>query len=297
MSLTSKVKPYKFQMGSFAPATYKAQFPYPLRRPNGMSIEEYSRFCLRQFKDFLHTHVAPEEIVAVIMEPVQGEGGFIVPPKSFVQQVVEICKRHGIFFIADEIQMGFGRTGTLFASTQFDIEPDLITLSKSLASGIPISAVTGRAEIMDAPNSGELGGTYGGSPIGCVAVLAVIEKIEREHLQDKALEIGKRIRDTFISLQQEIPCIAEVRGLGAMCAVEFSDPFMGQPATEFVAKYVKACREADVIVLSAGIHGNVVRFLTPLVITFEQLDEELGIMSETLQKMYKYSELKGKDVQ
>jgi 4-aminobutyrate aminotransferase/(S)-3-amino-2-methylpropionate transaminase len=285
MSLTSKVKPYKFNMGPFAPATYKAPFPYPFNRPKSMTEEEYADFCLKQFEDFLYTEVAPEEIAAVIMEPVQGEGGFIVPPKSFVQGVYKICKQHDILFIADEIQTGFGRTGTMFASSQFGIEPDLMTLSKSIAAGLPISAVVGRAGIMDAPSSGEIGGTYGGSPLGCVAALAVIELMEREDLPGKSKIIGDKIRSYFTALQGDIPHIADVRGLGAMCAVEFVDPTTGKPSKELVASCVKACYEAGVIVLSAGVHGNVLRFLTPLVITDEQLQEGLDIIGDVLRKL------------
>ena len=286
MSLTSKVKPYKFQMGPFAPATYKAPFPYPFHRPESMTEEQYSQFCVNQFEDFLLTEAAPEELAAVIMEPVQGEGGFIVPPKSFVKGVYDICKKHNILFIADEIQTGFGRTGSMFACEHFGIEPDLITLSKSMAAGLPISAVVGRAEIMDAPNPGEIGGTYGGSPLGCVAALAVIEKMEREDLGGRSQEIGATIMNYFASLQKEFPVIGDVRGLGAMCAIEFVEPDTRKPAKDFVAKLIKACYEKGVILLSAGIYGNVIRFLTPLVITDEQLQEGLEIISEALAELY-----------
>lgn len=286
MSLTSKVKPYKFQMGPFAPATYKAPFPYPLHRPEGMTEEEYALFCVRQFEDFLYTEVAPEELAAVIMEPVQGEGGFIVPPKSFVQGIYNICKKYDILFISDEIQTGFARTGEMFASTHFEIEPDIMTLSKSMAAGLPISAVVGRAEVMDAPNPGEIGGTYGGSPLGCVAALAVIEKMEREDLPAKSRVIGETICSYFNDLKKEVPAIAEVRGLGAMCAVELIDPVTKQPCKELVANLTKACYENGVIILSAGVHGNVLRFLTPLVITDEQLQEGLDIIGTQLKKLY-----------
>jgi 4-aminobutyrate aminotransferase/(S)-3-amino-2-methylpropionate transaminase len=286
MSLTSKVKPYKFQMGPFAAAIFKAQYPYPLHRPLSMTEEQYSEYCVQQFEDFLYTEASPEELAAVIMEPVQGEGGFIVPPKSFVKGIYDICKKHNILFIADEIQTGFGRTGAMFASSHFDIEPDLITMSKSIAAGLPLSAVTGRAEIMDAPDAGEIGGTYGGSPLGCVAALAVIEKMEREDLCGRSRIIGETIHNYFIALQKTIPLIAEVRGLGAMCAVEFIDPVTKQPAKEFVAKLTKSCYESGVIILSAGIHGNVIRFLTPLVITDEQLQEGLDIVGEVLTNLY-----------
>ncbi|QYR20962.1 4-aminobutyrate--2-oxoglutarate transaminase [Paenibacillus sp. sptzw28] len=286
MSLTSKVKPYKYKMGPFAPSTYKAQYPYPFARPASMTEQEYAQFCVNQFEDFLLTEAAPEELAAVIMEPVQGEGGFIVPPKAFVKGVYEICRNNNILFIADEIQTGFGRTGEMFCSTYFDIEPDLITLSKSLAAGLPISAVVGKAEIMDAPNPGEIGGTYGGSPLGCAAALAVIEIMEREDLPGRSRVIGDIIRSHFTSLQKDYPIIGDVRGLGAMCAIELVDPDTRKPAKEFVAKMIKACYEKGVILLSAGVHGNVIRFLTPLVITDEQLQEGLDIMSEVLEQLY-----------
>ena len=285
MSLTSKVKPYKFEMGPFAPATYKAQFPYPLHRPEGMTETDYALFCVRQFEDFLFTEAAPEEIAAVIMEPVQGEGGFIVPPVLFVEGIFNICKKHGILFIADEIQTGFGRTGEMFASTHFGIEPDLITMSKSIAAGLPISAVVGRADVMDAPNPGEIGGTYGGSPLGCVAALTVIELMERDGLVQRSRDIGETIRSFFQTLQKEVPLIADVRGLGAMCAVEFIHPDTLLPAKQFVAELTKACYESGVVLLSAGVHGNVLRFLTPLVITDDQLQEGLDIIGHIVKSM------------
>lgn len=257
MSLTSKVKPYKFQMGPFAPSTYKAQFPYPYYRPSSMTEEQYSAYCVSRFEDFLLTEAAPEEIAAVIMEPVQGEGGFIVPPESFVQEIFRICREHGILFIADEIQTGFGRTGEMFASTIFGIEPDLMTLSKSLAAGFPISAVVGKAEIMDAPNPGEIGGTYGGSPLGCVAALAVIEKMERENLPARARVIGELIRGYFDALKPQYPCIGEVRGLGAMCAIEIVDPATGKPAKELTAQAAqrRRARQRHPVPYAARHHG------------------------------------------
>ncbi|MBO9129316.1 4-aminobutyrate--2-oxoglutarate transaminase [Bacillus sp. 165] len=293
MSLTSKVKPYKYKMGPFAPAIYKASFPNVAHRPSGMCEKTYADFCLRQFEEFLLTEVAPEEIAAVIMEPVQGEGGFIVPPVSFVQGVFSICKQHGILFIADEIQTGFGRTGEWFASTHYNIEPDIITLSKSIAAGVPISAVTGRAEVMDAPAPGEIGGTYGGSPLGCVAALAVIEKMERENMPRRAQAIGKKIIEYFAALQSKYDIIHDVRGIGAMCAVELVDPKTKEPLKSFTAKLTKACYERGVIVLSAGVHSNVLRFLTPLVISDEELEEGLEIIQEALELVYREECWKG----
>lgn len=286
MSLTSKVKPYKFQMGPFAPATYKAPFPYPFHKPASMTDDEYVAFCLKQFEEFFLTEVAVEEVAAVIMEPVQGEGGFIVPPKAFVQGVYNFCKNNGILFIADEIQTGFCRTGSMFAVSQFDIVPDIMTMSKSIAAGLPISAVTGRAEVMDAPNPGEIGGTYNGSPLACVAALAVIEKMEREDLAGRSQKIGETIRNHFSALQAEFPAIGDVRGMGAMCAVEFVDPATGAPAKELVAKLIKGCYESGVICLAAGVNGNIIRFLAPLVITDEQLSEGLDIMTDVLKSVY-----------
>ncbi|KIL36989.1 4-aminobutyrate aminotransferase [Cohnella kolymensis] len=286
MSLTSKVKPYKYKMGPFAPATYKAPFPYSYMRPESMSEEEYGQFCVRQFEDFLLTEAAPEELAAVIMEPVQGEGGFNVPPKSFVKGIYDICKQNGILFIADEIQTGFGRTGTMFASKYFGIEPDLITISKSLAAGLPISAVVGRADIMDAPNPGELGGTYGGNPLGCVAALAVIKQMEKDDLSGRSEVIGERIRSRCTSLQAQYPAIGDVRGLGAMCAVEFVEPDTGKPAKTLVAGIVRACYEKGVIILTAGVHANIIRFLTPLVITDDELQEGLDIIAEAIAEVH-----------
>lgn len=285
MSLTSKVKPYKFQMGPFAPAIYKAPYPNAAQRPAGMSEEDYGIWCLDRFDEFLLTEAAPEELAAVIMEPVQGEGGFIVPPTVFVQGVAERCKQHGILFIADEIQTGFGRTGSFFASEQFGITPDLITISKSIAAGLPISAVVGRADIMDAPAAGEVGGTYGGSPLGCAAALAVIEQMEKEQLPARARQIGTQIVEYFKQLKLVYKEISDVRGMGAMCAVEFTEPGSSNPGKEIVRQIISACYNKGVILLSAGVHSNVLRFLAPLVMTDEQLQEGLSIISEALSEL------------
>jgi 4-aminobutyrate aminotransferase / (S)-3-amino-2-methylpropionate transaminase / 5-aminovalerate transaminase len=286
MSLTSKVKPYKYKMGPFAPSVYKAQYPYMVEKPDNLTDQEYVDYCLHQFYQFFLTEVSPEEVAAVVMEPVQGEGGFIIPPKEFVQGVYAFCKQNDILFIADEIQTGFGRTGYLFASEYFEIEPDIITLSKSLAAGFPISAVVAGDKIMDSVTPGEMGGTYGGSPIGCVAALATIQQVIDEDLSMRAREIGEKIIAHFRQAQTSMNIIADVRGLGAMCAIEFRDPLTNVPLKEFVATYTKACYEAGVIVLSAGIHSNVVRFLTPLIITDEELEEGLTVMTDVLDRLF-----------
>jgi 4-aminobutyrate aminotransferase / (S)-3-amino-2-methylpropionate transaminase / 5-aminovalerate transaminase len=277
MSLTSKVKPYKYGFGPFAPDTYKMRYPYYYRSPFGVARAELDKQILQQFEDFFQAEVPAEEVAAIIMEPVQGEGGFVVPSKEFVVGVKAICEKYGILFIADEVQTGFGRTGKLFAMEHFGVVPDLMTMSKSIAAGLPLSAVTGRAEIMDAANPGEIGGTYGGSPLGCVAALQVIEMMESEKLSDRANVIGKKITDRFAQMQEKFDCIGDVRGLGAMCAMEIvKDRDTKEPDKNLTKQIVEACYQHGVVVLSAGLYSNVIRTLCPLVITDEQLDEALN---------------------
>lgn len=285
MSLTSKVKPYKYQFGPFAPDTYKIPYPYYYRAPMNKSAD-LDQFYLQRLEEFFLTEVPADEVAAIIMEPVQGEGGFVVPSKAFVQGVKQICEANGILFIADEIQTGFGRTGKMFAMEHFDVVPDLMTMSKSIAAGLPLSAVTGRAEIMDAPAIGEIGGTYGGSPLGCVAALSVVEMLENDGLLARAQVIGERIRGFFTDLQATYPQIGDVRGLGAMCAVELvQDRESKTPDKDLTAKLLQACSQQGVIVLSAGLYGNVLRFLSPLVITDAQLDEALGVIERMLKEL------------
>ncbi|TDL31061.1 4-aminobutyrate--2-oxoglutarate transaminase [Jeotgalibacillus sp. S-D1] len=286
MTMTSKVKPYKFGFGPFAPEVYKAQFPYTYRRPEGLSEEAYSEWIIEQFDDFLLKEVAPETIAAVVMEPIQGEGGFIVPTEKFVQAVKAKCEEHGILFVSDEIQTGFGRTGKTFASEHFDIVPDLITVSKSLGAGTPISGVIGRSEIMDAAAPGELGGTYAGSPLGCVAALAVLSIIEEENLNERANVIGHAVKDRFAKLQQEFDCIGDIRGLGAMVAVEIvEDPKTKTPNKALAANIISAAQANGVLLLSAGVYGNVIRFLMPLVITDEELTEGLDLVEKAVRSV------------
>lgn len=283
MSLTSKVKPYKNGFGPFAPDTYKISYPYYYRKPEGMTDEQLDDYLLNQINDFFLGEVPPEDIAAFIMEPVQGEGGFIVPSKHFVQKVREICREHGILFIADEIQTGFGRTGKMFASEHFDIDPDLMTLSKSIAAGVPISAVTGKAEIMDAPNPGEIGGTYGGSPLGCAAALETIKILEEDGLFQRANEIGDTILQRFEELQSKYDVIGEARGLGAMCAMEIvKDQVSKEPNKDLTGKIIAECNRRGVIILGAGLYGNVVRILSPLVISENQLNEALDVIESVL---------------
>lgn len=288
MTMTSKVKPYKYGFGPFAPEVYKAPYPYVYRRPEGMNEQQYSAMIIEQFEQFLLAEVAPETIAAVVMEPVQGEGGFIVPDTAFVKRVREICTQHGILFIADEIQTGFARTGKYFAIDHFGVVPDLITISKSMGAGVPISGVIGRAEIMNAAEVGEIGGTYAGSPLGCRAALTVLDIIENEQLNDRASNIGERVLEKMQLLAERFEGIGDVRGLGAMCAMEIvKDRQSKTPDKETVGKIVKAAGERGLMLLSAGIYSNVIRLLMPITITDDQLEEGLQILEEAMEAVYK----------
>lgn len=284
MTMTSKVKPYKFEFGPFAPEVYRAPYPYSYRRPEGMTIEQHEEQVLADFKNFFITDVASETIAAVVMEPVQGEGGFIVPGKHFVQGVAEFCKEHGILFIADEIQTGFARTGKYFAIEHFDVVPDLITVSKSMGAGVPISGVIGSKEIMDQSEPGELGGTYSGSPLGCKAALAVLEIIEEENLNQRGQEIGEKVMDHFERLTEKFDCIGDIRGLGAMCAMEIvKDRDSKEPAKDLTNSIIKEANRRGLLLFSAGVYSNVLRLLMPLVITDEQLEEGLNILEQAIE--------------
>lgn len=284
MTMTSKVKPYKYGFGPFAPEVYKAPYPYVYRRPEGMSEQQYSAMIIEQFEQFLLAEVAPETIAAVVMEPVQGEGGFIIPDIAFVQRVREICSQHGILFIADEIQTGFARTGKYFAIDHFGVVPDLITISKSMGAGVPISGVIGRVDVMDAADVGEIGGTYSGSPLGCRAALTVLDIIESENLNERAQKLGDRVIEKMELLAERFESIGDVRGLGAMCAMEIvKNKYDKTPDKETVAKIVKAAGERGLILLSAGLFSNVIRILMPLTITDDQLDEGLQILEEAIE--------------
>ncbi|WP_010532043.1 4-aminobutyrate--2-oxoglutarate transaminase [Lentibacillus jeotgali] len=284
MSMTGKVKPYKYEYGPFAPEVYHAPFPYNYRRPDGMSEEAYTDELLKRVKDFFITEVDPSQVAAFFMEPVQGESGFIIPNKKFVQGVYELCKQHGILFIADEIQTGFGRTGKYFAMDHFGVEPDLVTVSKSMAAGLPISGIIGRQEVMDFAQKGELGGTYCGTPLGCRAGLAVLEVMEKENLNDRAVKIGEKVMEKFGKMYDCFDAIGDYRGLGAMCALEFvKDRDTKEPDKALTGQVLKEARERGLIALNAGVFDNVVRLLMPLVTTDEQLEEGLDILEEAIE--------------
>lgn len=284
MTLTSKVKPYKHEFGPFAPEVYKAPAAYCYRCAYKSSYPECGMHCLEHFERFFISEVDPENIAAMIIEPIQGEGGFVVPPKEFLVGLKKICEEHDIVFIADEVQSGFARTGKMFACEHFDVVPDLMTLAKGIASGMPLSAVVGRAEIMDAPTAGRIGGTYGGNPVACAAGLATIELMEKEDLCSKAEAVGNKIVARLKELQQQYPQLGDIRGLGAMVAVELvKDPATREPFKAAVPVIIEECFKRGVLTMGAGIYGNVVRFLPPVVISDEQLNKGLDIFAEALE--------------
>lgn len=284
MTLTSKVKPYKYGFGPFPPDTWKLPSPYCYRCPMGSSYPQCGLACAERFRTLLKGEWSRDMMAALIAEPVQGEGGFIVAPPGYLEALSSICRENGILFIIDEIQSGFGRTGKLFASEYYDIIPDIMTLSKSIAAGLPLSAVVGRSEVMDAPTSGQLGGTYGGSPVACQAALKVIEILEKRNLPEKAGRIGEIITKRLLSMQQKYPVIGDVRGLGAMVAAEFvTGPAGKEPDAQIVKKVINYCLQKGFIMMSAGIYGNLIRFLPPLVMTEDQVNQGMDVLEEALE--------------
>lgn len=283
MTMTSKMRPYKFGFGTLAPNVHRAPYAYCYRCPLGKTYPSCEVACADTVADMLHTHVDPDEVAAIVVEPVAGEGGFIVPPPEWLQRLSEICQKNGIVFVADEVQSGIGRTGKMFAIEHAGVAPDVLTSAKSLGAGLPIGAVTGRAEIMDAPMVGGLGGTYGGNPLACVAGLEVLAMIDREHLLDRSLAIGARMIDRFRAMQERHPLVGDVRGLGAMVAIELvTDRATRAPAKEQTAKVVKMAYERGLLLLKAGVHDNVVRVLVPLVADDRTIDDGLDIIDDCL---------------
>lgn len=275
MALTGKVAPYKAGFGPFPPEIYHAPFPVAL---HGVSIAESIEGINRLFK----ADIDPKRVAGVIIEPVQGEGGFYVAPPELVRRLRELCDEHGILLIADEIQTGFGRTGKFFAMEHYGIDPDIIVTAKSLAAGFPLSAVTGKAEVMDAAEPGGLGGTYAGNPVAIAAAQAVIDVMRDERLVERANRLGGEIKSLLGQLQKTLPHIAEVRGLGAMIGVEFIDPKTREPDPAF-AKIVQAkALEAGLLLLTCGIHFNVIRFLMPLTIQDAVFAEALQILERSI---------------
>ena len=286
MSITSKYKPYKNGFGPFSTETYKTEAAYCYRCPLGCKYPDCDIACAEKLRTMLKTVISKDMIACLIAEPVQGEGGFVVPPKKYFKMLQEICNENDIVFIVDEVQAGFARTGKLFAHEHFDVDADIITMSKSIANGIPLSAVVGRSEIMDAACVGGIGGTYGGSPLGCVAALKVIEKIEKDNLCEKSRQMGAYIVDRLNNMKKKYDVIGDVRGLGSMIGLEFvKDRNTKEPYGEIVKKITDYCFKHGVIYLNAGLFGNVIRFLPPLVITHDQLEYGLKVLEDAIGKL------------
>jgi len=275
MALTGKVAPYKMGFGPFPGSIFHAQYPNAV---HNVSTQDALNSLDRIFK----ADIAPDQVAAILLEPVQGEGGFVIAPDDFMQGVRKLCDQHGILLIADEVQSGYARTGKLFAMEHYSVKPDLITMAKSLAGGMPLSAVSGRSEVMDAPAPGGLGGTYAGNPLAIASALAVLEVIEEEQLCERSRVLGEALVAALNNARASCPYIADVRALGSMVAVEFSDPQTGEPSPAFTQKVQAHALEAGLLLLSCGVYGNVIRFLYPLTIPDAQFRRALDIISRSL---------------
>jgi len=275
MALTGKVAPYKLGFGPFPGSVFHARYPNEL---HGVSVGQ----ALESLEHLFKAEIAPDQVAAIILEPVQGEGGFNVAPPEFFTALRAICDQHGILLIADEVQSGFARTGKLFAMEHYPVKADLITMAKSLAGGMPLSAVAGRADVMDAPAPGGLGGTYAGNPLAIASAHAVLDVIDDEKLCQRANELGAQLTDVLEQAQSGSKAIAQVRGLGSMIAVEFNDPETGKPSAEITREVQQAALDQGLLLLSCGVYGNVIRFLYPLTIPQEQFTRALTILKQVL---------------
>jgi 4-aminobutyrate aminotransferase / (S)-3-amino-2-methylpropionate transaminase / 5-aminovalerate transaminase len=283
MATTSKAHPYKAGFEPFPSDVYRIPYAYCFRCSYSLKYPSCEVYCARHIEDTFKRVVAAESVAAVIVEPILGEGGFVTPPAEFYPTLAEICRRYGILLIADEVQTGFARTGAMFACQRLGLEPDLVTMAKSLTGGLPMGAVTGRAEIMDAPAVGQLGGTFGGNPLACEAALAVLETIEKENLCERADLLGERFRERAAKWQTRWELIGEVRGLGAMQALELvRSKASREPADEETKQVSRYCYEHGLITITAGSYGNVIRLLMPLVITDAQMDEAMDVLEAAL---------------
>jgi 4-aminobutyrate aminotransferase / (S)-3-amino-2-methylpropionate transaminase / 5-aminovalerate transaminase len=277
LSLTSKTHPYKAGLGPFAPEVYRAPFPNDYRGPSAAD-------ALAALERALVTQVAAETVAAIVIEPVQGEGGFVVAPKEFMHGVRRLCDEHGIVMVVDEVQTGFARTGKLFAIEHYDVQPDLITIAKSIAMGLPLSGVIGKAEIMDAPPDSAIGGTYVGNPVAQAAALAVLDVIAGEDLCARASFVGDQLRERMVAWQQRFPQVGDVRGLGAMLAIELvEDRETKKPAPALASAVTEAATERGLLLLKSGIYSNCIRVLTPLTLSDAELDEALAVWEQALE--------------
>jgi 4-aminobutyrate aminotransferase / (S)-3-amino-2-methylpropionate transaminase / 5-aminovalerate transaminase len=274
LTMTGKNNPYKQNFGPFVGEVYHAPYPYEFHGWTAAS-------ALEALEELFETQVAPTRTAAIIIEPVLGEGGFVPAPPDFLKRLRKLTKEHGIVLIADEIQSGYGRTGKMFAVEHAAIEPDLITVAKSIANGLPLAAVIGTAEIMDSPAAGGLGGTFGGNPLACAAALAVLDIIEEEHLLDRAIQIGRRLERAFIEFKQRYDAIGDVRGLGAMMAFEFTDRG-ATSGSQTVQRVTQEARSRGLLLMPAGIKRNIIRVLTPLVISDQELDTALERLDQAI---------------
>lgn len=277
MALTGKVQPYKAGFGAMPGDVFHAPFPVPL---HGVSVADSLAALDRLFK----ADVDPARVAAIIVEPVQGEGGFYEAPRDFVSALRKVCDQHGILLIADEVQTGFARTGKMFAMQHHDVAPDITTMAKSLAGGFPLSAVTGRAELMDSPNPGGLGGTYAGNPLGIAAAHAVLDVIEEEKLVDRANLLGARLKQRLESLRADVPEIADIRGPGFMNAVEFNDVKKNLPSADFANAVRLKALDKGLILLTCGVYSNVIRFLAPITIQDNVMTEALDILEASIRE-------------
>jgi 4-aminobutyrate aminotransferase / (S)-3-amino-2-methylpropionate transaminase / 5-aminovalerate transaminase len=283
LALTSKTHPYKAGFAPFPSEVYRVPFAYCYRCSYNLEYPSCDLFCARHLEDTFKRVVANEEVAAVIAEPVLGEGGFVAPPPDYFKVLVDLCHKHGILFIADEVQSGFGRTGALFACERYGIEPDLIVTAKSLGGGLPLAAITGRAEIMDAPGPGGLGGTFAGNPLSCAAALAVLDLFEKENLLARANELGERFQRRARDWQRRWPVVGDVRGLGAMQAIELVKSRETKvPAADETKQITQYCYEHGLIAINAGSYSNVIRVLVPLVASDAQMDEGLDVLESAL---------------
>jgi 4-aminobutyrate aminotransferase/(S)-3-amino-2-methylpropionate transaminase len=276
MTMTSKVVPYKRGFGPFAPEVYRAPAPYPYR---GVSSGD----AIRGLESLFKGDVDPESVACVVIEPVQGEGGFIPMPDDFPRRLKDLCEAHGILYVDDEVQSGIGRTGPVWAIERYGVEPDLVVSGKSLGGGLPLAGVTGRAEIVDAVPAGGLGGTFGGNPVACAAALAVLDEVSTESFRTRAEEIGERLRAALEDIAARVDSVGEVRGLGPMVALELvQSRETKEPAAALASATTAAARELGLVLLSCGLYGNVIRILVPLVISNEDLDHGLELLERAL---------------
>jgi 4-aminobutyrate aminotransferase/(S)-3-amino-2-methylpropionate transaminase len=291
LAMTSKYGLFKKGFGPFAPEIYRLPFPYVYRRPAGMSEEAFVDDAIARLEYALIAQVDPQAVAAIVIEPVQGEGGFIPTPARFLRRIRELCTEHGIVMVADEVQCGFGRTGRLFAIEHYSIVPDLIATAKSLAAGMPLAAVTGRAELMDAPHPGGLGGTYSGNPLACVAAIEAIEMIRHPEFLARAEAVGARLRAHLEAFYNEIPLVGDVRGLGPMLLAELvTDRTRKTPAAAETLAVTAEALKRGVVCMRAGILANGIRLLPPLTISDEQIDEGMTVIGEALRVVARHAQ-------